>query len=106
ISAECHPLRRTLHPFPTHRSSDLTVPTDDDCQLDLSRLRAAITSRTRAIVTISPNNPTGAVYPEAALRAVNELCQEYGIYHISRSEEHTSELQSREKLVCRLLLEK
>lgn len=61
----------------------VTVPTDDDFQLDLSRLRAAITSRTRAIVTISPNNPTGAVYPEAALRAVNELCQEYGIYHIS-----------------------
>src|SRR5690606_40115061 len=27
-------------------------------------------------------------------------------YHVDRSEEHTSELQSRENLVCRLLLEK
>src|SRR5690606_41017274 len=30
----------------------------------------------------------------------------YELYPISRSEEHTSELQSRENLVCRLLLEK
>jgi aspartate/methionine/tyrosine aminotransferase len=59
------------------------VPTDPHYQLDIPRLRAAITEKTRAIVTISPNNPSGAVYPEAALRAVNELCREYGLYHIS-----------------------
>ena len=46
------------------------------------RLRQAVTPRTRAIVTISPNNPTGAVYPREALVAVNELCREHGIYHI------------------------
>src|SRR5690606_40598482 len=34
----------------------------------------------------------------------NWLC--HSIYHPQRSEEHTSELQSRENLVCRLLLEK
>ena len=59
------------------------VPTDANYQLDLAALRAAITPRTRAIVTVSPNNPTGAVYPEAALRAVNALCAEHGIVHIS-----------------------
>ena len=31
---------------------------------------------------MSPNNPTGAVYPEAALRAVNALCRDRGIFHI------------------------
>jgi aspartate/methionine/tyrosine aminotransferase len=41
-----------------------------------------VTRRTKAIVTISPNNPSGAVYPEADLRAVNALCRERGIYHI------------------------
>jgi aspartate/methionine/tyrosine aminotransferase len=46
-------------------------------------LRAAISEKTRAIVTISPNNPSGTVYPEAALRAVNDLCREFGLYHIS-----------------------
>ncbi|WP_416669523.1 pyridoxal phosphate-dependent aminotransferase [Egbenema bharatensis] len=58
------------------------VPTDDQYQLQLAAIRAAITPRTRAIVTISPNNPTGAVYPAADLRAVNQLCRDYGIYHI------------------------
>ncbi len=59
------------------------VPTDADHQLDLAALRAAITPRTRAIVTVSPNNPTGAVYPKAALRAVNALCAERGLFHVS-----------------------
>ncbi|MSU49339.1 MAG: pyridoxal phosphate-dependent aminotransferase [Opitutus sp.] len=59
------------------------VPTDANYQLDVDALRAAITPRTRAIVTVSPNNPSGAVYPEATLRAVSALCAERGIFHIS-----------------------
>lgn len=58
------------------------VPTDADFQLRLDAIRAAITPRTRAVVTISPNNPSGAVYPESVLREVNALCQEAGLYHI------------------------
>lgn len=58
------------------------VQTDDQYQLRLEAIQAAITSRTKAIVTISPNNPTGAVYPEADLRAINQLCSDRGIYHI------------------------
>src|SRR5207253_7552364 len=54
----------------------------DNYQLDLAAIREAITPHTKAIVTISPNNPTGAVYPEADLRAVNSLCAERGLYHI------------------------
>ncbi len=59
------------------------VSTDQDYQLDLSAIAQAITPKTKAIVTISPNNPTGAVYPEASLKAVNDLCRDRGIYHIS-----------------------
>ena len=59
------------------------VPTNAHCQLDLGALRSAITPRTRAIVTVSPNNPSGVVYPAAALQAVNALCAEHGIYHLS-----------------------
>jgi aspartate/methionine/tyrosine aminotransferase len=58
------------------------VPTDANYQLQPDTIRAAITPKTRAIVTVSPNNPTGAVYPEAALRALNDLCRERGLYHI------------------------
>jgi len=59
------------------------VPTDDRYQLDLNAIHAAVTSRTRAIVTVSPNNPTGAVYSGEALREVNRLCGERGLFHIS-----------------------
>ena len=59
------------------------VPTRSDWQLDIDALARAITPRTRAIVTLSPNNPTGAVYPEQDLRAVNALCAQHGIYHFS-----------------------
>jgi aspartate/methionine/tyrosine aminotransferase len=59
------------------------VPTDAQYQLDVAAIEAAITDRTRAIVTVSPNNPTGAVYDEGALTAVNRLCRERGLYHFS-----------------------
>jgi aspartate/methionine/tyrosine aminotransferase len=60
----------------------VAVPTDDRYQLQIDRIRDAITPRTRAIVTISPNNPSGAVYPADALNAVNALCAERGLWHI------------------------
>ncbi len=59
------------------------VATDDRHQPRLSAIAAAISPRTRAVVTISPNNPTGAVYPEGTLRAINRLCAERGVFHIS-----------------------
>ena len=59
------------------------VPTDRYFQVDPAAIAAAMTSQTAAVVTISPNNPSGAVYPEETLRAVNDLCRERGAYHIS-----------------------
>jgi aspartate/methionine/tyrosine aminotransferase len=60
-----------------------TVPLDANYQIDVEAVRRAVTERTRAIVTISPNNPSGAVYPESTLTAINQLCREKRIYHIS-----------------------
>jgi aspartate/methionine/tyrosine aminotransferase len=59
------------------------VPTDAGYQLDPDAIARAVTPRTRAIVTVSPNNPTGAVYSPEALRGVNELCARKGLVHIS-----------------------
>ena len=53
-----------------------------DYQLDVQAIADAITPRTRAVVTVSPNNPTGAVYSEDALRQVNGLCRNRGLCHI------------------------
>ena len=59
------------------------VPTDEHYQLRPEAVRQAMTKKTRAVVTISPNNPTGAVYREDSLREINDLCRTRGIYHIS-----------------------
>jgi alanine-synthesizing transaminase len=45
-------------------------------QPDLAALEALITPRTRAIVVINPNNPTGAVYPRETLEAIARLAAE------------------------------
>ncbi|MBD0341215.1 MAG: pyridoxal phosphate-dependent aminotransferase, partial [Microcoleus sp. Co-bin12] len=59
------------------------VETDANYQLNIDAIKKAITDKTRAIVTVSPNNPTGVVYPSEALREVNEICRQHNIYHIS-----------------------
>jgi alanine-synthesizing transaminase len=43
---------------------------------DLADMRRKITSRTRAIVVINPNNPTGAVYPRALLEDIVTLARQ------------------------------
>ena len=57
------------------------VPTDASYQTDVVDIAARISDRTRAVVTISPNNPAGVVYPRETLRAINQLCRERGLYH-------------------------
>ena len=46
---------------------------------DLDDMAAKITSRTRAVVIISPNNPTGAVYPKALLEGILDLARRHGL---------------------------
>ena len=61
----------------------VVVPTDSEYKIDLEAIKNAITPRTKAIVTVSPSNPTGVVYSRDALAAVNQLCKEHDVYHIS-----------------------
>lgn len=46
---------------------------------DLDDLEAKITARTRAIVVINPNNPTGAVYSRSTLERIAELARTHGL---------------------------
>src|SRR5690606_41393405 len=88
---------RYLHSFPTRRSSDL-----QKCQQFLLR-----------ILNAHPRNVVRYNRPSKWYCWGHECCEQYDVSPFrllpcrkQRSEEHTSELQSREKLVCRLLLEK
>lgn len=46
---------------------------------DLDDIKKKITSKTRAIVLINPNNPTGAVYDKALLEGVVKLAREHSL---------------------------
>ncbi|WP_234734055.1 pyridoxal phosphate-dependent aminotransferase [Tellurirhabdus bombi] len=48
-----------------------------DWNPDLVDLESKITSRTRAIVVINPNNPTGAVYDKAVLQKIAEIAERH-----------------------------
>ena len=48
-------------------------------QPDLDDIRAKITPRTRGIVIINPNNPTGAVYPKETLLKLVDIAREFGL---------------------------
>src|SRR5438445_13847742 len=80
----CYGDHRDLHSFPTRRSSDLS------CRSSWARRTGSHRRRRdcRAVIRSGVRRRRGCYRPAI------------------RSEEHTSELQSRQYLVCRLLLEK
>ncbi len=61
----------------------VTVDTYPDFRLDVDKVAAAITPRTKAIVLSSPSNPTGAVLDAATQKALAELARDRGILLIS-----------------------
>src|SRR5690606_40055588 len=100
---QCYTAPRELHSFPTRRSSDLTTACP---RYPPNRsLRRARRSRTS-----SGDDPAGRPtwpWPLALhVAAASGPSRARRSRRAVRSEEHTSELQSRENLVCRLLLEK
>jgi aminotransferase len=68
-------LGATLVPVTTTRETNFTVNVAD--------LAAAITPRTRALIVLTPNNPTGTVLPEKTLREIAQLAQERDLLVIS-----------------------
>ena len=55
------------------------LPTDDSLIPKVEDAAARITSRTRAIVLVSPNNPGGVEYPAATLRGFYQLAKSHGL---------------------------
>src|SRR5690606_41234031 len=97
----CYGDPRHLPSFPTRRSSDLLADVAA-CPATRRQPAAAPAEPRRAAL---PDEPPGTLRITEPLDGPAPAARERGEL-AGRSEEHTSELQSRENLVCRLLLEK
>ena len=56
-----------------HNGVPVIVPTDENFMPVISRIKDAITPKTKAIIINSPNNPSGVVYPESLLIELNDM---------------------------------
>jgi aspartate/methionine/tyrosine aminotransferase len=74
----------TTYPEPVRLAQGVVVelPTDEATgfRVTLEQLEAARTERTKALVFVSPSNPTGAVYERAEVEAIGEWAVEHGIW--------------------------
>src|SRR5699024_12842307 len=95
-----------LHSFPTRRSSDLNniIVTIKSCLYYVYHFRyLLIRGFCKALYNILTS---GKTTPQSLNLLFCFFCKYFSSMNTIRSEEHTSELQSRFDLVCRLLLEK
>jgi alanine-synthesizing transaminase len=52
---------------------------NNDWLPDLDHIKSLITNKTRALVVIDPNNPTGAIYPDAVRKDLMALAESHGL---------------------------
>src|SRR5690606_40119757 len=89
----------SLFPYTTLFRSTAPSPVPGTCTFPACSSCTSSTSRTPSTGS-TPSRPLTGTTPSWATGAISKRRP------VRRSEEHTSELQSRENLVCRLLLEK
>ena len=65
------------------RAVTYTLAEENNYQMDLDEVRAKITPRTRAVVIVTPNNPTGGVLSEETLKGLAELAIQHDLAVIS-----------------------
>ena len=77
----------TTYPEPIAFAGGVPVvlPTDEASgfRVTVEQLEAARTEATKALMFVSPSNPTGAVYPEDEVRAIGEWAVEHGIWVVT-----------------------
>src|SRR5207244_12927927 len=100
----CSATHRDLHSFPTRRSSDLEQRMRDAAAEERFEDAARYRNRLRSVQHLAERQ--AADRRSVGTIDVIGLAVEGDRSRRSRSEEHTSELQSPDHLVCRLLLEK
>ncbi len=61
----------------------ITVPTDENYEMDFDAMRKYVSPRTKAFMFNNPVNPTGKVYSEKSLRELSDFILENNLYLIS-----------------------
>jgi alanine-synthesizing transaminase len=79
IPAPSYPLFGFLADIQDVKLARYPLVYDHGWQIDLHSLQQAITTRTRGVIVVNPNNPTGHFVKERELAALNELCAERGM---------------------------
>jgi len=77
------PNYRMMLPWLGTRGIFYPCPPEYGFQPDLESLARLISPRTKILVVNSPNNPTGAVYPEATVAAMIDLAQSHNLWLLS-----------------------
>lgn len=87
----CNPGEEVLVPTPSYPLFDFLADIQDvklirypliydhGWQIDFHALEAAITPRTRAVIVVHPNNPTGHFTKAAEIEKLNSICTEHGL---------------------------
>lgn len=91
----CEPGDEVLVPTPSYPLFDCLAHLDavnavpyllskeDGWRIDMDSLAWAVSPRTRAVVLVNPNNPTGSYFKSDQLRALNEFCARHGLAIVS-----------------------
>jgi alanine-synthesizing transaminase len=74
VPAPSYPLLDVLADLQSVRLGRYPLRYDGEWRVDVAALEAAVTPRTRAILVVSPSNPTGAVLSAGELDAIDRLC--------------------------------
>ena len=95
IGASLNPNEELIIPGPTYPQYNLITTVNDALPVsyqcieengwepDVDQIRKRISNRTKAIVIINPNNPTGAVYSKKTLKQIIDIAGEYKIPIVS-----------------------
>lgn len=87
-----HPGDEVLIPSPSYPNNFLDVrimggvpvpvelSAEDGYQLDLAKMEAAVTEKTRLVLLTHPNNPTTTVYNRKSLEGLRDLCVKHDLY--------------------------
>lgn len=83
LSGPTYPLYISITTLYNGKVVEYKTSEENGWQPDIADIQEKITPRTKAIVVISPNNPTGAVYSKETLKAIADIAAEKNILVVS-----------------------